>query len=864
MANLGNAWHLPGNPEPRGNAGMRDPVFPTSPVPEVTVITGSQFTGSGGNPGNQLQDGSGLLFRRAADAGWQTAPLMFASTVGNNKYYSAAIPTGAFAPGTVVQYYLRIAYDDHATTFLQVGADGISSVATGDEAAAQAAPFTFTIDTPGKRGQWGETFSLRNVGIHCHVLPTGLVLMWGRRDSPQQSLDTDPPSPLEPGLPPAPAAQCTPFVWDPATGDMTPTPQPTLDDGTTNANLFCSGHAFLADGRLLVAGGHLADSHGLNQVSVYDPAANTWTPSAVMNNGRWYPTAITLPDGSVLVLSGSFLDPARNAVANNVVPQIWSNGNFTSIAPIPDAAFDLYPRMHVASTGVVYMTSLVQTWSLDVLGAGRWTALPGVTRLNGLRDYAPSILYDVDKVIFIGGGNPPTANAEIIDLSQAQPAWQATDPMNFPRRQHNATILPDGTVLVTGGSRAGGAVGTAEAFNNLDPGQPVHIAELWDPHTGHWTQLAAETTDRCYHSTAVLLPDGRVLSAGSGEFVLNETTPQQQQNDPQDTHLDAQVFSPPYLFQGARPGITSAPGAVRYGDTFEIGTAQPDDIGAVTLVRLSSVTHSFNAGQRINFLSFEVQGGSLQATAPASAGACPPGHYMLFILNQQGVPSVAKIVQISAPAGPAAPAPGAGQPQVLSANAPTPAAEAPPDAFALQARMRDAATGTRVVVGIQGTCPYGIAACWGGANEALRNLDGVRYVDPVPDGNRSTATVYLDDDRLPPLDHWDRQFRQMVHDTYLLRGAEVTLNGTVEARDGVLVLAGEGRRPPVTLTPLGPGRKVQWDRAATSPEPLRESEAAAYSMLLRSSQRPPAGRVTVTGPLSQTQAGYLLQVRLVE
>ena len=672
MANLGNAWHLPGNPEPRGNAGMRDPVFPTSPVPEVTIITGNQFTGNGGNPGNQLQDGSALLFRRATDAGWQTVPLTFASTVGNNKYYSGGIPTGAFAAGTVVQYYLRIAYDDHATTFLQVGADGISSVATGDETAAQAAPFTFTIDTPDKRGQWGETFSLRNVGIHCHVLPTGLVLMWGRRDSPQQSLDTDPPSPLEPGLPPAPAAQCTPFLWDPATGDMTPTPQPTLDDGTTNANLFCSGHAFLADGRLLVAGGHLADSHGLNQVSIYDPAANTWTPSAVMNNGRWYPTAITLPDGSVLVLSGSFLDPARNAVANNVVPQIWSNGNFTSIAPIPDAAFDLYPRMHVASTGLVYMTSLVQTWSLDVSGAGTWTALPGVTRLNGLRDYAPSVLYDVDKVIFIGGGNPPTASAEIIDLSQAQPAWQATDPMNFPRRQHNATILPDGTVLVTGGTREGGAVGTAEAFNNLDPGQPVHIAELWDPHTGHWTQLAAETTDRCYHSTAVLLPDGRVLSAGSGEFVLNERTPQQQQNDPQDTHLDAQVFSPPYLFKGARPEITSTPGAVHYGDTFEIGTAQPDDIGAVTLVRLSSVTHSFNAGQRINFLSFEVQGGSLQATAPAGAGACPPGHYMLFILNQQGVPSVAKIVQISAPAGPAAPALEAGQPRILSANAPDP------------------------------------------------------------------------------------------------------------------------------------------------------------------------------------------------
>src|SRR5215831_14800277 len=198
MANLGNVWHLPGNPEPRGNPGMRDPVFPTDPVPEVTIITGNQFTGSGGNPGNQLQDGSTLFFRRPADAAWQAVPLMFATTVGNNKYYAGGIPTGAFPVGAIVQYYLRIAYDDHATTFLQVGADGMSSVPTGDENAAQSAPFTFTIETPGQRGRWGQVLSLRNVGIHCHVLPTGLVLMWGRRDSPQQSLDTDPPSPLEP------------------------------------------------------------------------------------------------------------------------------------------------------------------------------------------------------------------------------------------------------------------------------------------------------------------------------------------------------------------------------------------------------------------------------------------------------------------------------------------------------------------------------------------------------------------------------------------------------------------------------------------------------------------------------------------
>ena len=851
---LGNAWHFPGNPEPFGNAGMRDPVFPADPVPAVTVFSGNQYQG-GGNPGNQLQDGSAVLFKRATDIAWTTVPMVFATAIGNNKYYSAAIPAGAFATGTVVQYYLVIAYDDHDTTFLQADAANMLSVTTGDEAAAQAAPFTFTIETPDKRGQWGDPFTLLNVGIHAHVLPAGLVLMWGRRDNPRQSLDTDPASPLAPGLPPAPAATCTPFLWNPANGNMTQTPQPTLSDGTTNANLFCSGHAFLPDGRLLVAGGHLADSHGLNQATIYDPAANTWTPTAVMNDGRWYPTAIALPSGNVLVLSGSFLDPTQNQVVNNMIPQIWGSGNFTSIASM-GAAFDLFPRIHVASTGILYMTSLVQTWSLDVSGAGTWTALPDVLQPNGLCDYAPSVLYDADKVLFAGGGNPPTANAETIDLSQAQPAWLATDPMNFPRRQHNATILPDGTVLVTGGTRGGGAPGTAEAFNDLDPGQPVHIAELWDPKTGQWAMLAAEQTDRCYHSTAVLLPDGRVLSAGGGEFILNEGTPQQVANNPQDTHYDAQVFSPPYLFKGPQPQITAAPDSVQYGGTFQIGTAQPEQIATISLIRLSSVTHSFNAGQRINFLPSQVAGGTLTATAPPNADVCPPGHYMLFIVNLQGVPSVAKIIQV--------PAPAAAQPEAVAAGAAAPARQAPKDAFALRATVRAAATGTRVVAGITGICPYGIAACWGGANEALRSLEGVQYVDPIPDGDRSTATLYLEDDGLPALDHWDDQFREMVHQTYQLRGVEVTLTGTIAARNDVFVLAGEGRRPSVELVPLDPGGKIQWDPAARGPQAAEPGEAAAYDTLTRSATVAGARPLTVTGPLHQTPAGYRLQVRLLE
>jgi len=867
---LGNAWHFPGNPEPFGNAGMRDSVFPTDPVTAVTVFSGNQYQG-GGNPGNQLQDGSEVLFKRTTDTAWTAVPMVFATAINNNKYYSAAIPVGAFATGTVIQYYLVIAYDDHDTTFLQADATNMLSVTTGDETAAQAAPFTFTIETPGQRGQWGGPFTLPNVAIHAHVLPTGLVLMWGRRDNPQQSLDTDPASPLAPGLPPAPPATCTPFLWNPANGNITQTPQPTLNDGSTNANLFCSGHAFLPDGRVLVAGGHLADSHGLNQATIYDPAAGTWTPTSVMNDGRWYPTAIALPSGNVLVLSGSFLDPTQNLVVNNLIPQIWDNGNFTSIASIPGSAADLFPRVHVASTGLLYMTSLVQTWSLDVSGTGTWTALPDVLQPNGLCDYAPSVLYDVDKVLFAGGGNPPTANAETIDLSQAQLAWLATDPMNFPRRQHNATILPDGTVLVTGGTRGGGAPGTAEAFNDLDSGQPVHIAELWDPKTGQWTMLAAEQTDRCYHSTAVLLPDGRVLSAGGGEFILNEGTPQQVANNPQDTHYDAQVFSPPYLFRGPQPQITSAPDSVQYGDAFEIGTAQPEQIATISLIRLTSVTHSFNAGQRINFLPFQVAGGTLTATAPPNANVCPPGHYMLFIVDLQGVPSAAMIIQVSAPPAAAAQIRQAAQPEAVGAQpeaaavgTPAPARQAPEDAFALRAKVRAAATGTRVVAGITGICPYGIAACWGGANEVLRSLEGVQYVDPIPDGDRSTATVYLADDGLPALDHWDDQFRRMVHQTYQLRGVEVTLTGTIQARNDVFVLVAEGRRPPVQLVPLDPGGKVQWDPAAQSPQAPEPDEAGAYDTLTRSAGAAGARPLTVTGPLRQTPAGYRLQVRLLE
>jgi hypothetical protein len=119
-------------------------------------------------------------------------------------------------------------------------------------------------------------------------------------------------------------------------------------------------------------------------------------------------------------------------------------------------------------------------------------------------------------------------------------------------------------------------------------------------------------------------------------------------NELEDSHPDAQIFSPPYLFRGDRPAIKNngVPDEVNYGATFEVETPDANDIKNVNLLRLSSVTHSFNQNQRFNSLKFSVAGEALKVTSPANANQAPPGHYMLFILNGAGVPSTAKIVRL--------------------------------------------------------------------------------------------------------------------------------------------------------------------------------------------------------------------------
>ena len=167
---------------------------------------------------------------------------------------------------------------------------------------------------------------------------------------------------------------------------------------------------------------------------------------------------------------------------------------------------------------------------------------------------------------------------------------------------------------------------------------PALTAERWDPAQNSFTELASATRYRGYHSIALLLPDGRVLSSGG------------------DNEPNAEVFSPPYLFKGARPVVTSSPSGITYGESFFVDTPDATSIAAVTLVRLSAVTHAFNMNQRFLRLAFSQAPGRLTVTAPSVAEMAPPGHYMLFVLNAAGVPSIAPIVRLNSGPVPTAPA----------------------------------------------------------------------------------------------------------------------------------------------------------------------------------------------------------------
>jgi len=392
---------------------------------------------------------------------------------------------------------------------------------------------------------------------------------------------------------------------------------------------------FLPDGRLLVVGGTSDNTRGQRRAMLFNPSTAAWTVTPSMAQGRYYPTITTLANGSLLAISGHDTNLTVVTIPEVTTPTGWRKLTTAPLAiPAP-----YYPPVFVAPNGKVFLAGFTQpSQYLDVGGTGQWTAV--APRQVADRVLGSAVMYAPGKILYAGGGKgppydaPPTASAEVIDLNQAAPSWRIVPSMAYARRQLNATILADGSVLVTGGTSGTG-------FN--DQAGAVHTAELWNPETETWTTMASEQRNRTYHSTALLLSSGRVLSSGSGE---GGDVPYA------NAEFSAQVFSPPYLFNpdgslAARPSITSAPGRVSYGQSFTVETPDASAIARGTLIRLSSVTHAFNQSQLLYPLAFTVSGGTtLSTAAPPSGNLAPPGPYMLFLINTSGVPSTGKIVMV--------------------------------------------------------------------------------------------------------------------------------------------------------------------------------------------------------------------------
>jgi hypothetical protein len=462
---------------------------------------------------------------------------------------------------------------------------------------------------PATVGQWNPVMQWPLVAVHANLLSNGQVLVWD-------------------GFEAGPNSE---RLFDPNTLTLTPRPYA--------RNLFCSGYAQLADGKLFIAGGHVSVNNGLKDATLWDPTTNTAQRLPDLANARWYPTVTTLSDGRVMVFSGDNIQaddsPPGNPLSfvSHTLPEVY-NPNTNSYTQLTGARVDtpLYPLMFAAPDGRVFQAGPDrQTHFVTTSGTGAVVNGP----LNPIEPHSAA-MYVPGKIVTSGTWSDPsfenrtvTGRTTVIDLNQPNPTWRETAPMAFPRSYHTLTNLPDGSVIATGGLTSSDGYKLQNA---------VLPAEIWDPATETWSTMAAQANGRGYHSTALLLPDGRVLVAGGGQLpgypVTNQT--------------NAQIFSPPYLFKGPRPGITSAPQTVQFASKFIVGTANPDGISKVSLVRLGDDTHAFDQNQRFVPLTFRSVGGNLEVDSPANPNLAPPGYYMLFIVDQVGVPSVSTMVRLPA------------------------------------------------------------------------------------------------------------------------------------------------------------------------------------------------------------------------
>ncbi|MBL8880370.1 MAG: DUF1929 domain-containing protein [Phycisphaerales bacterium] len=458
------------------------------------------------------------------------------------------------------------------------------------------------------------------------------------------------------------------LVFTPTTGDIDVSVPQQVD---SDYNAFCSGHAQLSDGRILIVGGGSGADPESRYVLIYDPdqPSQTWNDRALSQQdwldaeeGRWYATCTTLGNGKILIAGGRVscdspapTDPTNRLLTFDITKAVGQKYSEPEGGTTPYHDFTWYPYMFLRPNGHIFYCGgndhdngncgqPLSTHSFNP-NSKNWTSIASSPMYN-----MSAVMYKPDAFMKVGenkGGEPTTSycsgspgkSAWKLDFATLTPAWSAMPCMNVARKNGQLLLSPDGRVMVFGG-----APSNTELYRK---------PEWIDPNDANstWTLLAAGDTHRAYHSAAILLPDARILQAGSN----GQTT--------------AQIFKPPYLFQAngssadsVRPVIAtpSLSGTlIKYDDSFEITLANSgdyDEITQVVLMRLGAATHGFDQEQRRVVLDFSVSdpsSGPLVVETPAHSHLAPPGYYMLFVLKQgdrAGIqfPSVARMVRVGA------------------------------------------------------------------------------------------------------------------------------------------------------------------------------------------------------------------------
>jgi hypothetical protein len=470
--------------------------------------------------------------------------------------------------------------------------------------AAAAVPITAAIrysDTASANdlvGAWGTPFDMGGVAIHATLMHTDEVLFFQYVEG-QAGVDR------------------TSYVatWNWKTGQLRPA------NFTDPRDMFCAAHNVLPDGRVFIAGGHdpntgkKQDAIGVVECDVFDPVSRTWTRVAPMKQKRWYPTSVGLENGRVLIFGGT----ASPGVSSTTVEEYDPATNTMRTLPsTANKSVGQYPRLFLLANGKVLNGGPAATSTLFDPATNRWANVSGM--ISGKRSHGAVALLPGAMQIVTAGGGSPVRTAELLDMSQATPRWRSTGSLTYARMLSEPVVLPDGKVFVIGG-------GAAFKYT-----RPVKIPEMYDPATGTWTAMAAHQASRMYHATALLLPDGRVLSAGQDNGSLARY---------------GEIYSPPYLFKGARPVISSSPATATRGGQLVFSSADAASLTRVVLIRPGSTTHEIDTNQRSVPLTFTVSGSDVTAQVPSTPAALlPPGYYMLFAVNSAGVPSVAPWIKI--------------------------------------------------------------------------------------------------------------------------------------------------------------------------------------------------------------------------